>query len=354
MGRMSQEKAVKVIDLNKARMGAPSPVARDLGDLDLSASTGASAGEVLAAARKKAGLTLTAISAGTNVKETHLAAIEAGNTDELPAIPFAAGFVKAYASFLGLDGEVLAKQFRDAIKPVEREAPSASVSEPVAIGPSYANGGARLISFLAIAAIVVFAIWMAIQVVSPNNGDENRSASGPRVTLGAASATAAPTPRVFEAGEAGDAASGDDANAVVEPAPAPDLVERDSNGEIVAAASVAGASAVDDLSTPTLPREDGAAPNADDVIVAARLVRTKAPAYPVRCETGAGDRESVTVIFDVIPTGRVANARVASATDSCFNEAAVSAVRDWRFDPQTVNGSPRTEVGRQATLNFER
>jgi TonB family protein len=60
-------------------------------------------GHKLAAARKAKGLTLQAVHEGTKVKIAHLAAIELGDQSSLPAVPFAAGFVKAYAQFLGLN-----------------------------------------------------------------------------------------------------------------------------------------------------------------------------------------------------------------------------------------------------------
>jgi TonB family protein len=60
-------------------------------------------GHKLAAARKAKGLTLQTVHEGTKVKIAHLAAIELGDQSSLPAVPFAAGFVKAYAQFLGLN-----------------------------------------------------------------------------------------------------------------------------------------------------------------------------------------------------------------------------------------------------------
>lgn len=60
-------------------------------------------GGKLAAARKAKGLTLEDVHVGTKVKLNHLGAIELGDQSALPAVPFAAGFVKAYAQFLGLD-----------------------------------------------------------------------------------------------------------------------------------------------------------------------------------------------------------------------------------------------------------
>ncbi len=69
-------------------------------------------GALLAEARVAAGLELTDIARDTRIPLRHLKAIEADRHDELPALPYAIGFVKSYARSVGLDIEAVAAQFR--------------------------------------------------------------------------------------------------------------------------------------------------------------------------------------------------------------------------------------------------
>ena len=69
-------------------------------------------GATLANAREAAGLQLADVARETRVPLRHLKAIESDSHDALPALPYALGFVKAYARAVGLDPEAVANQFR--------------------------------------------------------------------------------------------------------------------------------------------------------------------------------------------------------------------------------------------------
>ncbi len=69
-------------------------------------------GATLANAREAAGLQLADVARETRVPLRHLKAIESDSHDALPALPYALGFVKAYARAVGLDPETVANQFR--------------------------------------------------------------------------------------------------------------------------------------------------------------------------------------------------------------------------------------------------
>ncbi len=69
-------------------------------------------GGLLAAARTAAGLELTDVARETRVPLRHLKALEADSHEDLPALPYAIGFVKAFARAVGLDPETIAAQFR--------------------------------------------------------------------------------------------------------------------------------------------------------------------------------------------------------------------------------------------------
>ncbi len=69
-------------------------------------------GALLGAARRARGLELADMARETRVPLRHLAAIEADTHDNLPALPYAIGFVKAFARAVGVDPEMAAARFR--------------------------------------------------------------------------------------------------------------------------------------------------------------------------------------------------------------------------------------------------
>jgi len=61
--------------------------------------------------RKKTGLSITEVSAQTNISSSNLKAIEEENFDQLPADTFTRGLVALYGNFLGIDGVTTAKSY---------------------------------------------------------------------------------------------------------------------------------------------------------------------------------------------------------------------------------------------------
>lgn len=91
----------------------------------------ASVGEQLAAERARQKLDLSDIAARSRIPLRHLEAIESGQHGALPAIPYSAGFVKSYASILGLDGQALSRAFREQIGEERRAYFEPEAYEPV-------------------------------------------------------------------------------------------------------------------------------------------------------------------------------------------------------------------------------
>lgn len=71
-----------------------------------------SLGAALQAARIARGLTIDQVSLSTRIRPRHLEAIEAMRLAELPSPPFSTGYVRAFATAVGLDGEAAAARFR--------------------------------------------------------------------------------------------------------------------------------------------------------------------------------------------------------------------------------------------------
>jgi cytoskeletal protein RodZ len=69
-------------------------------------------GQKLKSARESQGLSLRQIYERTKIPINHLQAIDTGQPDDLPEPVYVAGFIKRYAECIGLDGQVLADEYR--------------------------------------------------------------------------------------------------------------------------------------------------------------------------------------------------------------------------------------------------
>jgi cytoskeleton protein RodZ len=69
-------------------------------------------GAELRAARTRLGWELPNLAASLRIRQAYLEAIEGGRVADLPGSTYAQGFVRAYASALGLPGEEVARRFR--------------------------------------------------------------------------------------------------------------------------------------------------------------------------------------------------------------------------------------------------
>ncbi len=83
-----------------------------------------------------------------------------------------------------------------------------------------------------------------------------------------------------------------------------------------------------------------------------QLLSGQGPVYPAAARA-EGVEGSVTVRYDVTVEGAVENARVvASEPQGVFDEAALLAVRSWRFNAPVVDGERRPARNRESTLTF--
>ncbi|MDD9797839.1 MAG: helix-turn-helix domain-containing protein, partial [Alphaproteobacteria bacterium] len=72
-----------------------------------------SVGTILREAREARKQGLSFVSDALRIREDHLAAIEEGNMERLPAPAYAAGFIRTYANYLGLDENHLIALFKE-------------------------------------------------------------------------------------------------------------------------------------------------------------------------------------------------------------------------------------------------
>ncbi len=73
-------------------------------------------GDMFSLRRKELNLALKDVENATSIRTNYLQAIEDGQMDKLISPVYAQGFVKQYASFLGLDGERIVTEHPDVFK----------------------------------------------------------------------------------------------------------------------------------------------------------------------------------------------------------------------------------------------
>lgn len=155
-----------------------------------------SAGDALKHAREAQGLSLDDISARTRVPVRHLEAVEAGDYRALPSPTYAVGFARAYARAVGLSDATVAGQVRtevNRIGPRQPEYTPYEMADPARV-PS--RGIAIVAAGLALALLVLGALWFASTRFGGAGGDaETTPANAVVAAVSAVPAPAAtPTP----------------------------------------------------------------------------------------------------------------------------------------------------------------
>ncbi len=132
-------------------------------------------GEILKDARLKKKLKIEAVADKIRIRAQYLEAIENGEFGELPGPTYASGFVRTYASFLGLDANAIYDRFRDESANIGQKM-SLAVMEPEEEGTS--PGKKELL--LALLLIVLgYGLWYAFSSYEQNKTAEEESAPVP-------------------------------------------------------------------------------------------------------------------------------------------------------------------------------
>lgn len=137
------------------------------------AAVPATVGARLRAAREARGQTLEEIGKQTRVPVRHLVQIEDGRLEGLPAAPYSAGFVKAYARAVDLDPVAMSQQFRAEFAASAQASPRIAYepyepADPVRLPPRLLAIVALLIAVLLAAS---YGIWRS-GILTGEGGDE--------------------------------------------------------------------------------------------------------------------------------------------------------------------------------------
>jgi cytoskeletal protein RodZ len=121
-------------------------------------------GEIFKARREERRLSLKEIESVTSIRANYLEAIEEGQAQKFLSQIYIYGFIRQYATYLGLDTEKLVRDFPEAFN-----SPSEKVEFAYGIGTlekrNTVSGGVRSVPNLLLAAsavaVVLFAWWLA-------------------------------------------------------------------------------------------------------------------------------------------------------------------------------------------------
>jgi len=118
-------------------------------------------GATLREARTRRKLDLSEVEAAIKIRVRFLQAIENEEWDALPGGAYTRGFIRTYASHLGLDGERLADDYRRSTAPPGGERPPKRV-EPVPMGTR--RNGPRIPSWALVAAVCVVLVALVVAI----------------------------------------------------------------------------------------------------------------------------------------------------------------------------------------------
>jgi len=153
-------------------------------------------GTVLREARSRRKVELSEVEAATRIRHRYLRAIEHEEWDVLPGGVYTRGFIRTYASFLGLDGDRLVSDYRESVEPWHR---SADAPQPRPEGGS-APSGPRGVAIGALVVTAVIAVAVIAIVAIPSGGGSGGTAGHRHQVARGAKPKAKPAPAPVKRG----------------------------------------------------------------------------------------------------------------------------------------------------------
>ncbi|HEY6550752.1 MAG TPA: helix-turn-helix domain-containing protein [Solirubrobacterales bacterium] len=129
-------------------------------------------GGVLREARNRRKIDLSEVETATRIRARYLRAIENEEWDVLPGGVYTRGFIRTYASFLGLDGERLAEDYRKSVEGGQRGPVLESAATSASAQPPKPRWPVPRASWVAIPAVLLVAV---IAIVAIPSGDDDGS-----------------------------------------------------------------------------------------------------------------------------------------------------------------------------------
>lgn len=150
-------------------------------------------GTTLRESRVRRSLTLQQVEEDTKIRVKYVQAMENEDWDVMPGVTYVKGFLRTYATYLGLDPDVIIDEFRS-----RGVAPPADRTEPFGgssvIGKPRSHRGRNTIVVVAVVCLVVLGVIYAIGIGS-DKGDEPSTKPGALgITSPSPSASPSPSP----------------------------------------------------------------------------------------------------------------------------------------------------------------
>jgi cytoskeleton protein RodZ len=128
-------------------------------------------GATLREARVRKGLTLVQVEEDTKIRSKYLQALENEEFGDLPGEAYAKGFLRSYATYLGLDAQVILEEYSS--RHQAGQAPAKQLEGPSALRrPARARRSGLL--FVAVLAVLILAV---IYVLGLRSGNDNKTPS---------------------------------------------------------------------------------------------------------------------------------------------------------------------------------
>jgi transcriptional regulator with XRE-family HTH domain len=133
-------------------------------------------GAILREARNRRKIDLSEVEEATRIRIRYLQAIENEEWDVLPGGVYTRGFIRTYASYLGLDGERLADDYRRSLEGAEGEGgPAAEPTPAAARGPTRTPRRRAVppAGWIAVAAVLLVAVLAIVALPGGNDDGSN-------------------------------------------------------------------------------------------------------------------------------------------------------------------------------------
>jgi len=140
-------------------------------------------GDYLKSKREALNISLQEIAQVTRIRRSILEAIEGNRYDLLPPKVFAQGFIKSYASYLGLDENEVIKRYAELVEAPDEDTKTAEVR-------TSSSSGRFFFIILLVAGLIAAAVFL----LRMNPGDENTDDSVPQETAPVSAPPAPVTP----------------------------------------------------------------------------------------------------------------------------------------------------------------
>lgn len=135
-------------------------------------------GTILRRARNRREIELAEVEAETRIRLRYLRAIEHEEWDVLPGGVYTRGFIRTYASFLGLDGERLVGDYRESVEPWHRAGGAPQAQPASSGGPTGPRGVA--VATLVVIAVIAVAVIAIVAIPSGGGGGGEGGVAGHR------------------------------------------------------------------------------------------------------------------------------------------------------------------------------